>query len=407
MKIHRNLGPILALGLMVGCHGGGSSAPPPVPGTLKLILGTDSLVGYANVVVGVEKVEWSADGSHFNALGIVQKTFDLVPMQNGQGPTLGVLLPAVSINPVTITKFRITWATANYNTGDAGLLPAAYVRIDAKNSGRLSMPLTTTVSGTVAVTSSNTTQAEIMLSGQQALQARGGLGAQPYSFQPTGAVYDLASAANITGVLTSGTPPLPLGNVEVYAETGSGLTASIVRRSFSDPKTGAFTLDALPTGQLYFVVAQPGASLVPLAGAPAVAYKALASLAVNATSAINYPIATMSFVSPISVASLAYAITPPSAGTECTWAEVRDSLGIGDPLSPNPLTLIVRSLGVASFPTQDTVAFAGIGTNSRAAGPFYQVRILRSVAGATPITKDLSLQSLDANESASSSLILP
>lgn len=370
---------LLCLGLAMACGGGGSSAPAPT-GSLALRFGSDSFPGYSQAVVSLEKVEGSLDGATWIPLGSVKSTFDLMALQNGHS---AVVLPATRVPAGTYTQFRLTWATTNYQSA-AHL--AAYVVTSGGVEQALAMPIsgTTIISGSVTVPANGTTMAQAMLSGQQAVQARGGTTA---SFQATGRAYDLGTSATIAGRATSGTTPLV--NAEVFAETVDGLgTASIQRRAFTDA-SGAFVLEALPAGSLYFVVSQPGGALS--------SYAAAATAPVNATTAATY-MADLGFGAPQAPGALTLTLTPASTATQGTWGELRQAVATG---SVGSQTLIVRSTTAATSPTQDQATFSGLAPG------IYGVTAQRSAAGAAPVMKTGTQVLVNAGATATSTLGFP
>jgi hypothetical protein len=311
------------------------------------------------VVVSLEKVEASRDGNSWVPLGDVKATFDLMAIQNGHS---AIILPATRMNTGTYTQFRITWATTNYqdprNSASSLTLP--------DGTGRsLFMPATTTVKGPISISSSSDTVAQIMFSGQQAVQQRAGI--NPFQFQATGRIYDLASMARITGHLGDGSTDL--AGVEVFAETVDGLgVATLQRRAFTDA-SGNYTLEALPTGNLYFLAAQPVGSTT--------SYVAASTNPVDATTASVFT-RDLAFSSPQAPGSLLLTINPPSGATEGTWGELRQALLAGSAGSAN---LIVRSETASSGAVQDQVAFLGLAPG------IYGVTAQRSTAGAAPVMK--------------------
>jgi hypothetical protein len=353
---------LLCFGLMLACGGGGGTSYSVVPtGSLTLRFGSDSFPGYDQAVVSLEKVDGSPDGSTWVSLGNVQATVDLMMLQNGNSV---VILPATKVNAGTYKQFRITWATQTYPS--SAYYPA-YVYPSGSTLGQaLSMPTTTVVSGVVAVPAGGNTTAQIMLSGQQAIQIRASTNGGTYTFQATGGAYDLGSSATITGHLEYGTTPLT--GAEVFAETvdGTGL-ATIQRRAFSG-NSGNYVLEGLATGSLYFVASQPAGAIN--------AYPA-AALPVNASTATTYT-ANLAFAAPQSPGSLALTITPPSSTIQETWGELRQALSTGSGSSAN---LIVRSQTVTTGQYQDQVGFSGLAPG------FYGVTAQRSTSGATPVMK--------------------
>jgi hypothetical protein len=246
------------------------------------------------------------------------------------------------------------------------------------------MPVTTVVSGPITVPANGNVTALIMLSGQQAVQSRaGGI----YTFQATGRAYDQAATARITGLLSQGATAL--SNAEVLAETvdGSGL-ATVQRRAFTDA-SGNYVLEGLPTGSLYFVVAQPASAIQ--------AYPAVAASPVNATTATAYT-ANLSFGVPLASGALTLTITPASTATQGTWGELRQTLATG---SAGSQTLIVRSQPMASGLTQDQAGILGLAPGT------YGVTAQRSTSGAAPVMKTGTQVLVNAGATATSLLTYP
>lgn len=362
---------LLAMGLTFGCGGGGSSNPPAPTGTLTLQLGSDSIPGYAQAWVSVEKIEGSLNGSSWVSLGTVQKSFDLMALQNGHG---AIILPATRVLAGTYTQFRITWDNQNHNSG--GRQPA-YLVLPNGTELFMTMPTTktTVVKGQVAVPANGTTTAQLMLSAQQAVQTRPG---PIYTFQATGGAYDLAATAKITGHLVDGATPL--ANVEVLAETVDGLDVATIQRRATTDATGSFTLEALSsgTGTTYYVVAQPLST--------SAAYDAKAQKVITATPA-TYP-ANFSFSGPAVPGALTLTITVPSAANQATWGELRKTLVITPSEGHN---LIVQSQPVATSLVQDQVYFTLLSPNS------YGVTAQRSTDGGAPVMKVGSTLAVTSN----------
>ena len=357
MHVRPILAALVSLGLTLACGGGGSSRSTPA-GNLTIRLGSDSFPGYSQAVVSLEKVEATTDGANWTALGNVKTTVDLMALQNGHS---AVILPTTPVNPVTFTQFRITWATVNYQSA---INQPAYVVPNGGAGQLLTMPTTTVVNGPVSVPADGNVTAQIMFSGQQAVQSRA---PGTYTFQATGRAFDLAASATIAG--HAGDGATPLAGVEVFAETvdGTGL-ATLQRRAFTDG-SGNFTLEGLPTGALYFVAAQPAGT--------SSAYAAAASTPVNATAAITYT-ANLAFSAPQTPGSLTLTITPASTPTQGTWGELRQALPTG---TVGSQVLIVRSQTVATGLAQDQAGFLGLAPG------VYGVTAQRSTSGAAPVPK--------------------
>ena len=361
MPFRRLIAPLLVLAAALACGGGGTSRSGPATGTLTVRFGSDSFPGYGQVIVSLEKLEGSFDGSTWTALGDVKASFDLMSLQNGHS---AVILPATSALAGTYSQFRLTWATKNYANP---INLAAYVVPTGALTGQpLLMPVTTVVPGPLTVPAGGSVTAQIMLSGQQAVQLRAGT--TPYSFQATGQVFDTAKVASIAGNLADGTTPL--GGAEVYAETldGTGL-ATIQRRAFADA-SGNYLLEALPASAstAYYVVAQPGSA--------SLAYGAQASGPLNPTSSTTPLTANLAFSSPTAPGALTLTITPASTASQGTWGELRQTLPTG-PVGFQ--TLIVYSQPAATGLYQDQVNFTGLAPLG------YGVAAQRSTSGAAPV----------------------
>lgn len=369
--------PLLCLGLSLACGGGGSSSPAPT-GNLALRFGSDSLPGLSQAVVGLEKVEASPDGATWTALGNVKATFDLMTLQNGHS---ALILPATAVRATTYTQFRITWATVNYRS----IIDQPAYAVTSSGAGRLlTMPVTTVISGSVTVPANGSATAQIMLSGQQAVQARSATAA---TFFATGRAFDLAASASIAGRLADGATPL--AGVEVFAETVDGLgIATLQRRAVTDA-SGNYLLEGLPTGGLYFVAAQPASATS--------AYAAAASAPVNATSATTYT-ANLSFSNPQTPGTLALSITPVSTATQGTWGELRQALATGGAGSQN---LIVRSQTATSEASPEQATFPGLAPG------IYGVTAQRSTSGAAPAMKTGAQVLVSAGATATTTLSFP
>ena len=361
MRIANLLLPMLVLALL-GC-GGGGGGDFVAPGTLSLRLGADSLPGYTQAVVSVEKVEASQDGSSWTTLGTVRATYDLRQLQGGNS---AALVTGAGVRSGAFQAFRITWALVNY--ADPTSIPA-YVVTPGTKGAALAMPVTTPVSGRVEVPANGSGSGLLMLDGGQMVQARTAA-ATPYAFQATGRAFDLATAPTIRGHLADGATAL--AGAEVYAETvdGAGL-ATLQRRAFTDA-AGGYVLEGLLPATLYFVVAQPAG------------YGAAAGSPVQAAAGVVY-IQDLAFSAPKVPGTLTLAVTPASPANTGTWGELRQSLSTGNLGSQ---MLIVRSGTVATGPGQDLATFAGL------APAVYGVAAQRSVNGAAPVLKVTASQQL-------------
>lgn len=373
MPFRRMFVPLLVLAASLACGGGGGDTRwgGATTGTLTVRFGSDSFPGYDQAVVSLEKLEGSLDGTNWTALGTVQASCDLMQLQNGNST---VILPATSVPAGTYSQFRLTWATKNYANP---INLAAYVLPSGASTGQpLTMPATTVVTGSVTVPAGGSATAQIMLSGQQAVQARAGI--SPYTFQATGQAFDLAKSAGIAGRLTDASGPL--AGVEVFAESldGTLTVLTIQRRAFTD-LNGNYLLEGLPasTNTAYYVVAQPGNSTSTYAGA--------ATAPVIVTAPATYA-ANLTFSGPMTPpGTLTLTATPASTATQGTWGELRQTMATG---SVGYQTLIVRSQTAVSSLPQDQVYFTDLAPG------IYGVVAQRSTSGAAPVMQSGSQTSV-------------
>ncbi|BDU73739.1 DUF4382 domain-containing protein [Mesoterricola silvestris] len=359
-----------ALAFLLGCGGSSTSSAPT--GTLTLTLSSDNLPGFSQVVVSLDKVEGTQDGSRWLNLGSPQTTVDLMALQNGHGV---VILNAAKVYSGTYTQFRLTWGTKNYNS--AINLPA-YVIPEGGAGQVLAMPTTTVVKGSATLPSNGSAQALIMLSGDQGVLTAPA-SATPYRFNATGQAFDATNCGRITGQVAG--PNGKLAGVEVLAQTVDGVgLATLARRAVSDA-SGAFELDGLPSGAIYYLAAQP-LNCQAQAAAPG-------TLAAGAT--LN---ANLTFTAPVTSGTLVLAITPKSSDTQGTWGELRQSLATG----AGAQNLIIRSRTAIIGASQDTVSFLSVAPGT------YGVTAQRSTSGAAPVPNNGSQQAVAAGGTTNATL---
>jgi len=385
MSFCRTIASLLILAATLACGGGGDTRwGGGATGTLVVRFGSDSFPGYDQAIVSMEKLEGTTDGATWTPLGSVQASFDLMALQNGHSV---VILPATSVPAGTYSQFRITWATRNY--ANPINLAAYAVPTGAATGQPMGMPVTLMVPGPVTVPAGGSATAQIMLSGQQAVQARAGT--WPYTFQATGQAYDATKMATIAGKLMDGATPL--AGVEVYAETldGTLTTPTIQRRAFTDA-LGSYVLEALPASSntAFYVVAQPGSS--------SSAYAAVAADPVIVTSAATYT-ANLAFSGPQAPGAWTLTITPSSTATQGTWGELRQTLATG---TSGFAPLIVRSQTATSGLSQDQVYFTDLAPG------LYGVAAKRSTSGSAPVMKvDSTSRAVSAGATTTTTLSYP
>lgn len=343
MKVLNLLGgSLLALGL--ACGGGGSNGPSGSSSFPKLtvILGSNSDPELTQAVMGVEKVEISADGANWTSLGTPKATYDLMALQGGHEATLINEAPVAAGTYI----FRITWATTNYADGTR---LAAYV--EPAGMG-LIMPTTTTFSGSVTLPSSGSSTARLSLDPSTSILKLQGA-TTTFVLTSAGAATDTAGLATITGTLRSG--GTLLAGAEVLAEVVDGLgMPRILQRVFCD-NAGKYVLNALPTNlgglpPIIYVVAMPSN------GAQAFPARCAGSFPMTTPGSVTTGV-DMDFSGLGASASIALTVTPRTPTGALTVADLRQTLTFGT----SSQYLIVRSHATTIGVSQDTYAFNGLG----------------------------------------------
>ena len=376
MQIHHALVSVLALGILSGCGGSGSSkSSTPAPATVNVYLGSDNIPGFTSVVVSIAKLEWSPDGSSWYPVTpsggdgkFVPAAYDLVGLQNGNGQTsAGQIVHAAVIAPTAITQWRITWDTVS-NPSDPTLSPSSVVD-SSGNKGVLTMPVTTVLPGKVTLTTGSAYNVELMVTGAGSVQNTGVTTSATskipvFSFaNATGAGFDLATTCTLTGNLndTVGASALPLAYVEVYAESVVNGLPTIVRRSMTDA-SGHFVLDALPAAAtaspVYYVVSQGYSPLNANSYLPQASGPISASTPTTFTQSLLFPALSAT------TNTINATVTPASLATQSTWAEVSQGLPTPAGQTNYVQNLIIRSANAATSlaSATDTIALPGLPT---------------------------------------------
>ena len=370
------------LALLVACGGASNKQST---GTLTLDLAADSFPAYSfrNAVVSITQVNGSQDGSNWVKVADVKATLDLAELQTGGTFNL---CTAASVSSGTFHYFRLLWSSTNYASP---ITAPAWVELPDQSQYQLAMPSggSTTFSASVDVPANGSATGVIVLSGDQLIQNHAGSGSDAFVFQATGEAFDAGQCASISGTLAAGSTALT--DVEVYAETVDGQgTASIQRRVLSD-SSGNFVLNALPTGSLYFVVAQPAGTTS--------SFTALASAGVNASSATAYTGRNLAYGAAQSPGGLTLTVTPASSSSQGTWGELRQTLATPAGSQASQI-LIVRSLTASTGSSSDTVSFGGLAPGN------YGVTAQRSTSGAGAVAKAGSTVQVSAGSTATTTI---
>nr|WP_320132401.1 DUF4382 domain-containing protein [uncultured Holophaga sp.] len=344
--------PLLAL---LACGGGGST--PATTGTLTLKLGSDSTSSYSEVWVSLEKVEVKkSSASSWSTLATVEKSWDLMALQNGNGTTLAT---AASLATGTY-DVRLTWATQNYAVDSS--YPGTLIPSGETASYRMTLPTTTTATGTFTISDSQLTTAEVFIQGNQIAQWYPTTSTTNvhYLFHPTAEVVDLAECATLTGTVkdSAGTA---LSDAEVFAEVPVSGLGTILRRAVTT--NGTFTLEGLPIGKTYYVATQPSG------------YPASSAAGVSAASATDYTVDITCGAS-ATPGSLEVDTTTASSTSQGTWAELYQTLATGSSYH----TLAVRSQILTTGSSADSTTFEGLYPSA------YTVEVQRSTSGGDAVT---------------------
>ncbi len=343
--------PLLPLLFAIGCGGGGSNGSgTPAKGALTLVMGSDSQNDWSQIVVGVEKVEISTNGSTWATLATPQVTKDLMTLQNGFETTL------VSKAPIASGTYsvRLTWATVNFNDPTRS---AAYVFPAVGAVGaNLTMPSSTTFQGSIQVNSSQESVGFLMVDAGRAVQSYPKVGGgNEILFLPHPELVPAAISADIRGRVTSG--GLVGANQEVLAEVLTGALTPLVKRRTLTDANGNFVLRALPQSQSgvtfqYYLVCMPTGPTATTAF-PA---KALGPLTPAAGGSLNGQDFVFASGSSVETGALQLALTPASPRGTITYADLRQSLQVGASSMP----LIVREGQVATGAAEDQRLFTGL-----------------------------------------------
>lgn len=363
------------LATLLACSGSGSgsgSTSQSPHGNLTLLVGSDSNPDFSQIVVGMDKVELSADGTNWSPLTTTGLTFDLEALQGGNEITVA---PIASLPPGNY-QIRVTWATKNYQSQ---IQVPAYVVYPGNAGTPLALPVTSAVQGSVAVTNGGNATAILMLDAGNSVQPLVGSSSTAFQFLPAPVLFDTATAGAIHGTVSASGSGL--GDQEVFAEVVDGAgRPSILRRATTDAN-GNFELDALPVSSggiplSYFLVCMPydgastaypalGLSVGTLSGGALLSGQNLSFNPADATGPGN----------------LALTVQPHSAPGDLTLGDLRQTVSLGNFAQ----YLIVRSdvMGVGS--SQDGYTFAGLPSSG--ANGLYGANVTRYLAAGGVQTK--------------------
>ncbi|MDP2877733.1 MAG: DUF4382 domain-containing protein [Holophaga sp.] len=340
---------VLPLLLALGCSGGGGTNATMTGGngTLTLALGSDSQTDWSEIVVGVEKVEVSTNGTTWSTIATPQTTGNLMALQNGFEKTLAnkVILAAGTYT------VRVTWATTNY--ADISRREA-YAVSPSSAVSLLTMPPTTTFQGSIQVTSSAESLGFLMIDAARALQSYPKLGGgTEVLFQPHPELIPAATSGDIEGqVMAAG---LVGAGQEVLAEVVDGALVPRVRRRATTDSNGYFLMRGLPVGQVYLVCMPTGTT--PNTVFPALGLGPITTLAGGSVRNQNFAFMAGSAQA---IGDLQLTVSPVSARGITTYADLRQNI----PVFAGSAPLVVREGVVSTGATSDQRLFKGLPIGS-------------------------------------------
>lgn len=355
--------PVIALGILAGCSSGSSTPAPAGNGTMNVTLVDGPTSAYQAIYLNITTVEISKDGSSWITLAnLNQAPVNLLSLTGGIAQTLA---QGATLAPGTYGQMRlILGSTGNTVVLNDGSTHDLTIPSGAQSGIKLV--------GSFVVQAGTTADIWIDFDGAHSLQVVGAGNSGKYLLRPVIFAYDKAVTGSISGTLTDAATSAGLPSVPVMAEVldGSG-NPSVVRTTVTDTG-GKYTLDLLPVGGTYYVVALP----VTGAGSALTVYDPKASAALALTTAA--PVLTYSapFTSDASLGSIAGTVTPAATADQSDTVNLLGSLG-GQSFI---LGTTVATVGTSA----ETFAFSNLP--AAAAGTAYALVGVRTnaPAGATP-----------------------
>lgn len=304
-RFYASLTVVAALALLTGCR---SSSDSDASMSVRLVDGPVN--GFSEVNVNIQSVEIRGNGGWIT-LGTPNKTINLLSLVGGVSETLasGATLPEGNYG-----QMRLMLGTGN----TVRLADNSVVALTVPSGLQTGIKLV--VNFTVAA--GTTKDVWIDFDAAHSIQLVQAGGSRQFILRPTVWAYDKVATGSISGTLTdSGVNPLPLAGAMVRAEVLDGAGNPVVTRQVQTGANGAYTLDLLPVGYTYYVVAMPRV------GATAYDAKASQAYALTATS----PTFTYngSFTAASGTGSVDGAITPTATALQSDRVDLLQSLTTG------------------------------------------------------------------------------
>lgn len=310
-----------ALALLTGCRSSSDS-----DGSMSVRLVDGPVNGFSEVNVNIQSVEIRGNGGWI-ILGAPNKTINLLSLVGGVSETLasGTTLPEGNYS-----QMRLVLGTGNtVRLADNSVVPLTVP------SG-LQTGIKLVVNFTVAA--GTTKDVWIDFDAAHSIQLVQAGASKQYLLRPTVWAYDKVVTGSISGTLTdSGGSPQPLVGATVMAEVVDGAGNPVVSRRVQTGANGAYTLDLLPVGYTYYVVAMPRVG--------AAAYDAKVSQAYSLTTTNPTFTYNGSFSVAAGVGTVDGAITPTATLLQSDRVDLLKSLSTGG----GSQTFVVEStLGVVN-----------------------------------------------------------
>jgi hypothetical protein len=239
----RGAGLTVALALIAACGSSSSSGTA----TMNVHLVDGPSLEYTELWLNVQEVRISQDGGGWITLGEPNRTVNLLSLTGGVVETLvdGKSIPAGTYGQLRLvlgrTGNRIRTADGQYHdlTVPSGMQSGVKLNVH------------------FVVAPDTTKDIFIDFDAHRSIFVHETGASQKYILRPVVRAFDRIVTGAVKGKLTDAATQAPLADVEVLGETLDSTGAPAVVRTTRSAADGTYTLDLLPVGASYWVVAQP------------------------------------------------------------------------------------------------------------------------------------------------------
>lgn len=335
MRLHlKHLALAAIAAFATACGGTGSGS-----GTMSVHLVDGTTSGYTAVNLDVMTVSIHSGASGWITLGSPGKVINLLALTGGIDETLanGVGLPAGHYD-----QMRLLLGDKNTVVLPDGTEQALKVPSGQQSGVKLNVSFD--------VTPNTTKDVFIDFDAHRSVFVHEAGKSGKYLLRPVVRAYDKVVTGAIQGTLSDNlVPPHALGpDVTVTAQVVDSSGAAVVR-TVKTNSSGAYTLDLLPVGATYYVVAQPVVG--------SAVYLAEASGATTLTAASPTATQDLAFAQTASFGTLSGTIVPPLGADEADIVSLLQDL----PAGSGPLQSFIVDVAPGSFDgTVESYAFADL-----------------------------------------------